>query len=165
MKHILCLSILLFTANAYAAEKNLERRLGVGYSNQVGVGDVNGLPSVLAKYYTDKNLAFSGAIGIATGEDDSAFGLLLKIYRVIFPEENMLFYMGGGAGLVSNKVAGANNSGFELMGVVGGEFFFSGLENLGFMVEAGIGVISLSSDVSFRTIGQSPINAGIVFYF
>ncbi len=165
MKYIVLFSILMATSLSFGADKSLEHRLGVGYSNQVGVGDVVGLPSIMAKYYTSKDLAFSGAVGISTGETNSAFGLLFKIYRVIFPEDSMLFYMGGGAGLVSNKVAGDNSSGFELMGVVGSEFFFPGLENLGFMFEAGIGVISLSSDVSFRTIGQSPINAGMVFYF
>ena len=155
----------LISTSAFANTKELKSRLGVGYSNQIQTGDATGIPSLTTKYYPDNDLAFSGAVGIKTGDQNSAFGLLLKIYKTIFPEDNMLFYMGAGAGLVSQKVAGANNSGFQLMGIVGGEFFFAGLDSLGFTFEAGIAVVSLSNSVSFVTIGQAPVTAGIIFYF
>ncbi len=156
---------LFLSTASFAHSKELKSRLGVGYSNQIQTGDAVGIPSVMAKYYPDNDLAFSGAMGIKTGTTNSAFGLLLKVYKTIFPEDNMLFYMGAGAGLISNSVSGTNNSGFQLMGIVGGEFFFSGLDSLGLTFEAGIAVVSLSNSVSFVTIGQSPVSAGMIFYF
>ena len=58
-----------------------------------------------------------------------------------------------------------NQSGFELMGFVGTEFFFSGLEGLGFTFEAGVGIRSDSNGTLFRTIGGHPFRGGIIFYF
>ena len=73
--------------------------------------------------------------------------------------------MGGGAGLLSVEVAGQNSSGFELMGFLGAEFFFAGLESLGFTFEAGIGIRSDSDGTRFRTVGDHPMRGGIIFYF
>lgn len=144
-----------------AAAKDLTSRLGVGYSNQF----TEDLPSIAARYYPNNRLGFSGAIGVDTKSGSSKFGFLAKLYRVIFEEDNMNFYMGAGAGLLTVETAGVNSSGFELSGLIGGEFFFSGLPSLGFSFEAGIGIVSISNGVRFRTSGQSPLNAGIVFYF
>jgi hypothetical protein len=77
----------------------------------------------------------------------------------------MHFYMGAGAGILSVETGGSNQSGFELIGFGGTEFFLAGLENLGFSFEAGVGVTSLSNSVRFRTVGDSPLRAGITFYF
>ena len=80
-----------------------------------------------------------------------------------------VFYMGGGASLVSmspaSGSAGSTNSGFELNGFFGCEFFLPGLDSLGINFQAGIGVTSLSSGVRFRTIGDTPLTAGVYFYF
>ena len=75
--------------------------------------------------------------------------------------------MGGQLGLVSveDNVSGDTESGFELGGFAGAEFFFTGLDSLGFSFEAGVGVSTLTSDVRFRTVADSPLRAGITFYF
>ena len=156
---------MLFSTPSFA--KDLTHRLGVGYADQMGVE----VPSLSVKYWTNSELGFSADLGLKTGNADSAFGILVKAYKVIFPEENLNFYMGGGAGLISQKIStanggdGNNDSGFELMGFVGAEFFLPGLESLSFSFEAGVGVISIRSDTEFRTIGHSPLNAGMTFYF
>jgi len=62
-------------------------------------------------------------------------------------------------------VAGVNNSGFEMSAYAGGEFFLPGLDSLGITFEAGIGITSLSNGVNFRTIADSPLRAGMIFYF
>ena len=95
---------------------------------------------------------------------------MAKVFRIVFTEDNMNFYMGAGAGIISREQQNDNGdfdneSGFEVSGYVGGEWFFSGLESLGFSIEAGIGVTSIDSEVRFRTIGDSPVKAGITFYF
>lgn len=165
-KYILLVSILVSLAQVLvsspvAEAKDLQNRLGIGYKNQFTVD----LPSVAAQYYPSKDFGMSAALGIQSGNDDSKFGFLVRGQKVIFPEDNLNFYAGAGAGLLSYKKSGNNQSGFEVQAFFGTEFFLAGLENLGFSVEAGFGVVSISSEVTFRTIAHSPLHAGITFYF
>ena len=140
----------------------MTHRLGVGYKNQF----VNDIPSVAAQYYPSADIGFSAALGVDTQQNLSKFGFMGKVYRIIFTEENMNFYMGAGGGLLSSQTSAAStDSGFELNGLVGGEFFLHGLDSLGFTFEAGVGISSMSSGVRFRTFGDSPIRGGIIFYF
>lgn len=161
---LIAISFVFFTASMVSA-KELTNRLGVGYSNQFS----EDLPSLSVRYWPDPKLGVGAALGVDTEEDQAKFGFMAKLYRVIFTEDNMNFYMGTGAGLISREktVNGSveNDSGFELVGFFGGEFFFTGLDSLGFSFEAGVGVTSISSDVRFRTFGDSPIKAGLTFYF
>lgn len=162
------LSLLPMFTSSLASAKDLTNRLGVGYADQFGV--TNGLPSLAVRYFPNPDVGIAGQLGIDTQEDASKFGFLAKVYRIIFTEDNMNFYMGAGAGIVSEERSDDNGninneSGFELSGYVGGEWFFSGLDSLGFSFEAGIGVTSIDSEVRFRTIADSPVKAGITFYF
>jgi len=152
-------SIILMAPNAFA--KDLTNRLGVGYKNQFGID----MPAVAVQYYPGPELGFSASVGVDTEEDNSKFGINAKLYRIIFQEDNLNFYLGAGAGMLSQEIASENESGFELMAFLGAEFFFTGLENLGFSFEAGTAVTSLSSNVRFRTYGDHPLRAGIMFYF
>lgn len=161
---ILSSFLLILTSYSHlSTAKNLANRLGVGYTDQFGID--GGLPSLSVRYYPSPELGVSGSLGVDTTKNNSKFGFMAKVFRVVFVEDNMNFYMGAGAGLISQEAAGNNDSGFDLSGFVGGEFFFSGLDSLGFSFEAGIGVTSISSEVRFRTIGDHPLKAGIIFYF
>jgi hypothetical protein len=144
-----------------AQAKDMSNRLGVGYKNQSSID----LPSVAVQYYPGTDLGLSAALGVDTQSKNSRFGFLVKLNRVIFQEDNLNFYMGAGSGLLSQETNGVNESGFELMGFGGAEFFMPGLENLGFSFEAGTAITSVSSGVRFRTFGDSPIRAGMMFYF
>lgn len=159
-RFLLIISAVLFCVES-AMAVDLANRLGVGYSNQLSAD----LPSLTVRYYPNSSTGFSLAIGINTQNSYSKFGALAKIYRIIFTEKNMNFYVAGGAGMLSVETAGNNNSGFELMGTLGGQFFFSGLENLGFTFEAGVGIRSDSDGTLFRTIGDHPLKGGLIFYF
>ncbi|OFZ18139.1 MAG: hypothetical protein A2Z20_06255 [Bdellovibrionales bacterium RBG_16_40_8] len=141
--------------------KELTNRLGFGYSNQFS----EELPSVAIRYYPDAKLGVGAALGVDTYEDNSKFGVMVRLYRIIFTEDNMNFYMGTSAGVISIEQASKTDSGFELSGYCGGEFFLTGLDNLGISFEAGVGVTSIKSQVRFRTIGDHPLKAGIIFYF
>ncbi len=135
----------------------------MGYSNQFGLdGD---LPSIALRYYPNGDYGIMGALGVDTTEGESRFGAQAKILKLIFKEDNLNFYTGAGAGLVSQETSGKNNSGFDLSGFVGVEFFLPGLENLGLSFETGVGVTSIDNEVRFRTIGDHPLRAGIMFYF
>lgn len=160
IKLVSVLFILLLPLQGMA--KDLTNRLGVGYSNQFSVD----LPSVGVRYYPNPDLGLSAALGVDTQENASKFGFMVRLNKIIFKEDNMNFYMGSGLGLISQEnSSGSNDTGFELNGYVGGEFFLTGLDSLGFVFEAGIGVSSVASQVRFRTFGDHPIRGGITFYF
>lgn len=152
----------VFFSNA-AQAKELSSRLGIGYSNQFGI--TQELPSIAMRYYPNSDYGVGGAIGIDTTKENSRFGLGAKIIKIVFREDNLNFYTGACAAIVSLESGGKTSSGFDLCGIAGAEFFLPGLENLSFSFEAGVGVTSLSSEVRFRTIGDSPLRAGIIFYF
>jgi hypothetical protein len=156
---MICLGVVL---GSPAEAKDMTNRLGVGYKSQFSNDN---LPGLAMQYYPGTDLGISGVLAVDTQKDSSRFGMMARVHRVVFHEENLHFYMGAGAGVLSMEVAGSNQSGFELAGFAGTEFFFAGLDNLGFSFEAGVGVTSMSSSVRFRTYGDSPIRAGMIFYF
>lgn len=168
MKMLIFILVTTFSTTVLATD--MTSRLGVGYSNFMSVGD---MPSLAVKYYPSEQLALSAALGIDTSTENSNssgnsnFGFNVGVYKTIFPEENMNFFMGANAGLVSSKPisSGDSSSGFELAGFIGAEFFVPGIESLGFNIMAGIGVTSTSAGVRFKTIGYSPLHAGMYFYF
>ncbi|MDX9730356.1 MAG: organic solvent tolerance protein [Bdellovibrionales bacterium] len=147
--------------STFAEAKDLSNRLGIGYKNQSSAD----LPGIALQYWPGPDLGFSVTLGLDTQTSNSKFGAMAKIYRVIFPENNLNFYLGAGAGVLSVETAGNNESGFELMGFAGVEFFLPGLENVGFSFEAGTAITSASSGTRFRTVGDSPTRAGVIFYF
>ena len=144
-----------------AQSKDLSNRLGVGFKNQFSFD----MPAIAVQYYPGADLGLAAVIGVDTQQNSSRFGAMVKLNRIVFQEDNLNFYMGAGAGLLSYETNGTNQSGFELMAYGGAEFFLAGLENLGFSFEFGPAVTSLSSQVRFRTFGDSPLRAGITFYF
>jgi hypothetical protein len=167
---VLSMFYLSSQSNAAAGAKDMANRLGVGYSDDFSIQP---MPSLAVKFYPSNDWALSGAFGIDTNTTNSNgasnFGLGGKFYKTIFTEANLYFFMGAGLSLLTTGPAsgstGSTSSGFEVSALGGCEFFFPGLENLGFNFILGVGVTSLSSGVRFRTIGESPLNAGMFFYF
>lgn len=156
-------AIVLMAAGSAVFAKDLSSRLGVGYTNQFGLED--DLPSMAVRYFPNNNYGVAAALGVDTEDKANRFGLMARFIRVVFREDNMNFYVAAQGGFVSREKDDKNDSGFDLAGVFGGEFFMPGLENLGFNFEAGVGATSISSEMRFRTIGDSPLRAGIFFYF
>lgn len=147
----------------FSEAKDLAARLGVGYADQFALNA--DLPSLAVRYYPNQDYGLMGALGVDTEKDNSRFGFQAKILKLIFKEDNMNFYTGAGAGLISHELSGKTEAGFDISGFFGGEFFFAGLDSLGFNFEAGVGVTSVSNEVRFRTIGDHPLRAGVFFYF
>lgn len=164
MKRSLLFSVLIFLGavmfNQAVFAKDLTNRLGLGVKESSALS----LPALLMIYHPNPDYSFTAALGIDTEKDNSQFIFNGGIRRIVFREDNMNFYMGGNVGLVNQETNGTKESGFELNGVFGGEFFLAGLDSLAFMFEGGIGVLSLDS-TRFRTIGDTPFQAGVVFYF
>ncbi len=160
---------LLFLIPAYipsvSEAKDLSSRLGIGFKNQSSAN----LPSLAIQYWPGAELGLSVSLGLDTETSNSKFSAMAKIYRVVFQEDNLNFYLGAGAGVLSlENTVGAtttNQSGFELMGYAGVEFFLPGLDSIGWSFEAGTAITSISSGTRFRTFGDSPLRAGAIFYF
>lgn len=159
------LRVLIFlTASVFAGTlcaKDLTSRLGIGYKENFSFAQ----PAIAAHYYPNSEFGFTAALGVDTDENNSRFGLQGGIRKIIFEERNLNFYMGGALAIVTVESAGVSQSGYEINALTGAEFFFSGLENLGFNFETGVGIVSLKSGTKFRTIGDSPFRAGLIFYF
>lgn len=143
-----------------ASAKELVNRLGIGVKNDTSID----IPSLSVKYWPTTEFGLTGGLAIDTEKDNSRFSLNGGVQRVVFKEDNMNFFMGGELGLINREVAGDKQSGFYLSGLFGAEFFFAGLENLSFSFQGGVGVVSLH-DVRFRTIGDTPMQAAVTFYF
>ena len=144
--------------------KDLANRLGVGIKNNNSVD----LPAVAAVYYPNSDIGITGSLGVDTEEDNSKFAANVGLRKILFREDHLNFYYGGQAGLLNVETptgTGSNKeSGFELNVVFGAEFFFAGLDSLGFSFEGGFGLSSLD-ETRFRTIGDHPLKAGLTFYF
>jgi hypothetical protein len=143
-----------------ASAKELSNRLGVGYRNAYAYD----IPSIAAVYYPSSDLSVVGALGIDTEDSASRSAFSAGVRRIIFKEENMNFHMGGMLTFLSREISGSSDSGFEMSAVVGGEFFFQGLDSLGLTFETGVGVTNVKK-VRFRTLADNPLRAGMIFYF
>lgn len=143
-----------------ASAKELVNRLGIGVKNDTSIN----IPAISVKYWPNSEIGVVGGLAIDTEKDNSRFAMSGGVQRIVFKEDNMNFTMGGELGLINREVSGDKQSGFYLSGLFGAEFFFAGLENLSLSFQGGVGVVSLK-DVRFRTIGDSPMQAAVTFYF
>ena len=144
----------MFASTAMA--RDLTGRLGVGFVNDFAIP----VPAISVKYGLSKDLHWQGAMGFDTG-DPAAFELGTKLYKNIFFETNLNFFMAGGLAYLRRS-----KSAFEVQGILGAEFFIPGLESLGFLFEAGVSANNMkTSSFSLSTLGYSFFNAGMHFYF
>lgn len=164
MKKLILIMVIALSSTLVA--KDLTARLGVGYNAQL-LG-LTAAPAISAKYAISMDYAFSGYLGFNAGgdNDNSTFSMGAKVFRNAYQEENANFYIGGGVGLSSVETGqDKTDSGFDLMGFLGSEFFFKGLPNIGFTFETGVTLTSRGSGVSFQTMGGSFMTTGIHYYF
>lgn len=165
MHHLNLLSKMLFVTaflmvNA-AAAKDLKNRLGVGFKNNTSMS----LPSLAGVYYYDKDFALTGGVGLDTQKNYSAFQANVGGRMMIYFENNLNFYAGGQVGIINAETPTAGKStGIEVLGVFGAEFFFTGLDNLAFTAEGGVGLTTLN-ETRIKTVADDPLRAGIIFYF
>lgn len=157
---ILALSLCIFTVSSQVFAKDLTHRLGAGFKNNTS----ENIPSLAVVYYASQSYAFTGGVGADTQKNNSRMQANAGIRKMIYFENNLNFYMGAQLGFLSVETAAARDNGLDMLATFGTEFFFSGLENLGFTLEAGVGV-STVRDTRFRTVADDPLRAGVLFYF
>lgn len=163
MKKIIITAVLFVASSissSISAAKDMESRLGVGYKEVSAVS----LPALAVSYFPSSDYGLLGFIGIDTRDQNSSsvFGVTLR--RILFKENQLNFFLGGSGMVLSQEVSGDSSSGFEANAIAGAEFFLSGLDNIGFSFEAGFGVTNLKK-TRFRSFGDSPLKAGMFFYF
>jgi hypothetical protein len=157
MTTVFAVLFLTFTAQA----KDLTHRLGIGFKNNTS----QDLPSLAVVYYPTQTFGLTGGFGMDTKKDYNSTQVMLGARQIIYPEPNMNFYVAAQGAIVNyeNPVDG-KKSGIDVAGLFGVEFFFAGLENLGFTFEAGLS-LSTANNSRFRTVGDDPFRAGMIFYF
>lgn len=150
------------TISAHAAD--LRGRMGVGASNQLA----NGLPALSLKIQQTKTFAMGGVLGMKSDKDTTLYGAGLKVYRIIFDEPQLNFYM---AGLFATETyldekKEKAKSGYQFDGTMGTEFHFTGLESIGFSFEFGLSVrkVDDKKGSSFETLGDQFVKAAVHFY-
>lgn len=159
LSHALLLLAALLLAPHTASAKDLRGRAALGANMQLGstpalslrYGLPTGNPAIniqveaLAGFWKTANTAASATLG----------GRLL--YGVV-AEDNMNLFVGAGAGI--NSVGGL--TAVRVQPVMGADFFFFGLENLGFTTEWGLN-IDLGSSSAIGT--SASIGAGVHYWF
>lgn len=143
-----------------AMAKDLTHRLGVGFKNNTSVS----IPSLAGVYFYSKDLAFTASVGLDTQKNASTFQASGGARYILFFENNMNAYVSGQLGVINAEDATGKATGVEVLGLGGVEFFFTGLENLGFTIEAGLGLSTLRN-TRMRTVADDPLRAGFTFYF
>jgi len=154
---------LLFVAYGTPADaKDLRSRFGIGFNTFF-----DGSSNLAARYVVPSgspavNIVIEGNFGFSTTqtlqveEGISAGGRLL--YSVV-AEDNMNFYVGGGAGYTNR---GAVET-VRLQPTVAMDFFFFGLENLGFTAAYGLNVDVGGTSTGVST--HSAPSAGLTYWF
>ncbi|MBC7386029.1 MAG: hypothetical protein H7301_07710 [Cryobacterium sp.] len=157
--------LLAFSALALAPSalaRDLQGRMGLGYNAQFANyrESGNSTPAIAAKYAPTKDIALEGVLGVATTKPGNSV-VALKLFKNLFYENNLNFY-----GMLAGGLVTANsNSGVDLQGGFGCEFFIPGLESVGMSFELGGELTNITGSMVFRTVGASFLNAGMRFYF
>ena len=158
-KHIAATCCLLAGLISFSANANINTgRFGFGVSNQAATN----FSAVSFKVHLKPKFAIGGLAGVSTGSDGGhAFGL--KIYQAIVLEQNLMVYGGLFGAILRDKSGTGDTSGFQGDLSLGAEFFFQGLEHIGFSFEAGVRVKKLD-DFVFETNALSIVQSAIHFY-
>lgn len=153
------LSFSTFSLSEQASAYDKVNRLGLGMSNQLK----NDFPAISFKMQKNRSFAFGGLFGLSSNPETGGYGVGLKVYRNLFDEPQLNFYIAGMGALLSNKENRTNYSGFQFDLSMGSEFHFSGLQSLGFSFEFGASAFK-KKDFVFETLGNSFVVSAIHFY-
>lgn len=159
-KYFYLFLILLSSTSAFAAD--LRGRMGVGASNQLA----NNIPAISLKIQQSKTFALGGLVGFKSDQENTLYGAGVKLYRIIFDEPQLNFYLAGTFATLNfldenEKV----KSGYQIDGTMGSEFHLSGLESLGFSFEFGLSARNADENgTALQTLGDQFVKAAVHFY-
>lgn len=143
-----------------ALAKDMSSRAGFGFNNEFSNSTwTKPAPALSLKYGMSRDMAIEGIAGFNTS-NPSAVTIGSKLYKNIFYESNLNFYSA-----VALAYVKLSESGMEIIGVMGAEYFIPGLESLGLQFEAGISGENSTGTFIVKTVGFTFFNAGMHFYF
>lgn len=159
-KKLFVLMTLLLPTLAFSAD--LRGRMGVGLSNQLA----NDIPAISIKLQESATFALGGILGFKSNKNATLYGAGVKVYRIIFDEPQLNFYMAGLLAAENYLDNGKAKPGYQLDGTMGTEFHLQGLESIGFSFEFGLSVRNSSNTqgTSFQTLGDQFLKAAVHFY-
>ena len=153
---------------APASAKDLRGRFALGFNNQFGPMTSASLKFTLPAKQPTVNiqlqLVAGAALFKARNYNDQYFGGLRMLFTFV-AEDNLNLYAGGGGGYVG--FSDATNA-VRIQPVMGTEFFFFGLENLGISAEFGVNVdigVGSTSGLDVSTAAGSFGAVGMHYYF
>ncbi len=156
-KLFLCLIFVFSTSNAFSYDKI--NRLGLGITNQLK----NSFPALSFKIQKNRSFAYGGMAGISSSTENGGYGVGLKLYRNLFDEPQLNFYLAGMGAILGNTINTTTYSGFQFDISFGSEFHFQGLNSIGFSFEFGASAYKNQKFI-FQTLGNNFIVSGVHFY-
>ena len=188
---VVCLVLGIFLTGLALAQdakippaRNLTNRISLGYNKQlnfalIGVPDAGlansflTIDSLSTKYWATDRIGMEFFAGYFTAKYDEyggwAFDLGGKFLYNLIMEDYMSLYTGAGIVLILMHIdygdVEENETGFQIMGFGGIEFFIEELPNLAFDVEFGIKYIDIDEYAQLSTYGGAFGLFGIRYYF
>jgi hypothetical protein len=159
---------LLLLAPGDASAKDLRGKFGLGFNNNftslTSISIKGGLPMPKPT----QNLQVQGLVGFGLARAEPA--RMFVGGRVLIPilaEDNLNLYAGVGGGYLRLRPEGQTEilDAFRGQAVLGVEFFFFGLDELGFSAEVGINFDVAEEFLSFSTTSGTAANVGVHYYF
>ncbi len=152
---------MFFVCSSPLFAADMRGRLGVGMTNQLN----NDLPAISLKMQTSRTFGIGGLLGLKSSEDHTTYGAGLRVYRLLFDEPQLNFYLAGTFASLSyindkDKV----KTGYQVDGTLGTEFHFTGLESIGFSFEFGVSVNDVGEGTTLETLGNNFLKAAVHFY-
>jgi len=155
-----CLS-LLFAAPAEA--KDLRKRFGLGFTTQFSPVSSLSAKITLPAPNPTINIQIQALVGFAIlAKQNNTFFAGGRFLYTFIAEDNLNVYGGIGVGWVRWD---AIEQAVRIQPVVGVEFFFFGLENLGISAEGGVTVDAGTAGVDVMTSSGNFLGAGVHYYF
>ncbi len=157
LKKIIFVLFFIFVLNVNAYDKI--NRLGIGMTNQLK----SSYPALSFKIQKNRSFAYGGLAGISTSTENGGYGVGLKLFKNLFDEPQLNFYIAGTGALLGTTVNKTTYSGFQFDLSFGSEFHFQGLSSIGFSFEFGVSAYKNQNFV-LQTLGNNFIVSGIHFY-
>jgi hypothetical protein len=148
---------LLGSTQAFSYDKI--NRLGIGLTNQLKTS----FPALSFKIQKNRSFAYGGMAGISTDTANGGYGVGFKVYKNLFDEPQLNFYMAAMGAILGNTVNTVTYSGFQFDMSFGSEFHFQGLNSIGFSFEFGVSAYKNQNFV-IQTLGNNFVVSGVHFY-
>ncbi len=169
-RHLLWLPALaiLLTATVPAEAKDLRGRFAFGFNNQLSPVTGASIKYTFPAKQETVNIQLQGIAGVALFNTRAINDQFFAGFRMLFTfiaEDNLNVYAGGGAGYAGFD---DGSRAIRAQPVVGVEFFFFGIENLGFSTEFGVNIdlgIAPRTGLDVSTASGSFAAVGVHYYF